>query len=52
MKLWTLGLLAAFAGSLTCMAQDNDITWLDYREGLRLARAMHKPLFVEFRCEA
>jgi hypothetical protein len=53
MKLWTrLGLLAAVAGSMASMAQDNDINWLDYREGLRVARETHKPLFVEFRCEA
>jgi hypothetical protein len=53
MKMWTqLGLLAALAGAMGCRGQDNDINWLDYREGLRVARATHKPLFVEFRCEA
>jgi hypothetical protein len=53
MKMWTqLGVMAVLAGSMACTAQDNDITWLDYREGLRVAKATHKPLFVEFRCEA
>ena len=46
-----LGVLAALAGSMSCMAQD-DIKWLGYREGLQVARETHKPLFVEFRCEA
>jgi hypothetical protein len=46
-----LGMLAALGGSIAA-AQDNDINWLDYREGLRVARETHKPLFVEFRCEA
>jgi hypothetical protein len=50
--MWTLGLLAVLAGAAGCMAQDNDIHWLGYREGLRVARETHKPLFVEFRCEA
>jgi len=52
MKIWTLGVLAALAGATAGMAQDNDIQWLSYREGLRVARETHKPLFVEFRCEA
>ena len=43
--------LGPFAGSWG--AEDNSINWLgDYREALRQARQTHKPLFVEFRCEA
>ena len=52
MKVWELGLLLAcsFSGLL---AQDGDIEWLpSYREALRVARSTHKPLLVEFRCEA
>jgi hypothetical protein len=52
MKMWTLGLLAALAGATASCAQDNDIQWLGYRDALRVARETHKPLFVEFRCEA
>jgi hypothetical protein len=42
---------ASFCGGLR--ADSNEINWLgDYQEGLRLARQTHKPLLVEFRCEA
>jgi hypothetical protein len=56
MKLWrhylTLcAILASIPGLLK--ADNNWIEWLtDYREGLRIAKQTHKPLFVEFRCEA
>jgi len=44
-------LAASLAGSLH--ADNNEINWLgDYQEGLRLAKETHKPLLVEFRCEA
>ena len=34
-------------------AEDNTIRWRgDYRAALQEARATHKPLLVEFRCEA
>ena len=34
-------------------AVDDSVDWLgDYRQALRQARESHKPLFVEFRCEA
>ena len=34
-------------------AQDDEITWLgDYKEAIRQARQTHKPIFIEFRCEA
>jgi hypothetical protein len=54
MKLWQLGIAAILVSSSPALrAQDADIEWLpDYREALRFARALHKPLFVEFRCEA
>jgi len=42
---------ASFAGAVH--ADNNEINWLgDYQEGLRAARQTHKPLLVEFRCEA
>lgn len=35
------------------LADDGGITWLsDYKEGIRLARQTHRPMLVEFRCEA
>lgn len=35
------------------LAQDDEINWLgDYREAVRQAKATHKPIFLEFRCEA
>ena len=44
--------LAAFAGG-SLRADDNEIQWLgDYQEGVRQARQSHKPILVEFRCEA
>lgn len=43
--------LVSFGG--LAAAEDNSITWLgDYGEALRQARATHKPIFMEFRCEA
>ena len=48
-------LLASIA-TLLCgplRANDNEIAWLgDYQEGVRQARQTHKPILVEFRCEA
>ena len=57
MTKWKLGLyaaLACFMSAVPAMKADNNwIDWLtDYREGLRQAKQTHKPLFVEFRCEA
>ena len=54
MKVWQLGMLTVLACSLPGVhAQDGDIEWLpNYSEALQIARATHKPLFVEFRCEA
>jgi hypothetical protein len=44
-------LAASFAGAMH--ADSNEINWLgDYQEGLRTAKETHKPLLVEFRCEA
>ena len=44
--------LLASAGILSA-ADDNEITWLgNYHEALQLAKQTHRPLFVEFRCEA
>ena len=46
------GVLSAIAGPLHA-ASDDEITWLgDYHEALSQARQTHKPLLVEFRCEA
>jgi hypothetical protein len=48
-----LSLLAAASFVGTLRADSNEINWLgDYQEGLRTARQTHKPLLVEFRCEA
>ena len=34
-------------------ADDGGITWLsDYKEAVKLARQTHRPMLVEFRCEA
>ena len=44
-------LAAAVCGALR--AQDEGINWLgNYQEALRQARETHKPIFLEFRCEA
>ncbi len=55
MRLHHIGLSVLLAASFTgCVrADNNEINWLgDYHEGLRVARETHKPLLVEFRCEA
>ncbi len=45
-------LLALFVVS-PLLADDNEIAWLgDYREALQQAKQTHKPIFLEFRCEA
>jgi hypothetical protein len=50
-NLGVFGLLAISAGSVA--ADDQWITWLtSYREALQQARQTHKPIFLEFRCEA
>jgi len=49
-------ILAFILGAVTggpLLADDNEITWLgDYREAVRQAKQSHKPIFLEFRCEA
>jgi uncharacterized protein YyaL (SSP411 family) len=46
-----LGVFLLLAGA--AMAQSDSIEWLgSYREALRQAKETHKPIFVEFRCEA
>ena len=61
MRLWKLHLglplaLTVVFGSLAgsrLLAQDDEINWLgDYREAVRQAKETHKPIFLEFRCEA
>ena len=53
MKVWQFGVLTVLAWSVSGRAQDGDIEWLPrYREALQVARTTHKPLLVEFRCEA
>jgi hypothetical protein len=54
MKVWQLGVLTVLACSLSGLrAQDGDVEWLpNYREALQVAKTTHKPLLVEFRCEA
>ncbi|MCU1233594.1 MAG: hypothetical protein JWP63_1561 [Candidatus Solibacter sp.] len=48
----TLGLIFLLAGAGVA-AQDDTVEWLgSYRQALQQAKAQHKPLFVEFRCEA
>ena len=43
--------LVCIAGS--SHAQDDGLNWLgDYREAILQAKQTHKPIFVEFRCEA
>jgi hypothetical protein len=47
--------LACVLGAMpACVrGEDQSVEWLgSYREGLRQAQQTHKPLFVEFRCEA
>ena len=45
-------LLLAFA-AIGLQAQDDEINWLgDYKEAIRQARQTHRPIFIEFRCEA
>jgi hypothetical protein len=49
----TFSLLLAFLFAFPLLAQDTEITWVDnYQEALRLAKQTHKPIFLEFRCEA
>jgi hypothetical protein len=48
----TLGLFLLLAGA-GAAAQDDAIQWLgSYRDAVQQAKASHKPIFVEFRCEA
>ena len=48
----TLGLFLVLAGAAMA-AQDDTVEWLgSYRQALEQAKAQHKPIFVEFRCEA
>jgi hypothetical protein len=48
-----LTLLALCLSALPTIAEDNTIHWRgDYRAALQEARTSHKPLLVEFRCEA
>ncbi len=48
-----LSLLLLCAVTGPSKAQDDGINWLgDYREAIREARQTHKPIFLEFRCEA
>ncbi len=47
-----LGLIFLLAGAAVA-AQDDTVEWLgSYRQAIELAKAQHKPIFVEFRCEA
>ena len=52
----TFYLLLAFLfpfATIGLQAQDDEINWLgDYKEAIRQARQTHKPIFIEFRCEA
>ena len=48
-----LTFLFGFVAGSRLLAQDDEINWLgDYREAVRQAKATHKPIFLEFRCEA
>jgi hypothetical protein len=48
-----LACLFVAVAACTLPAQDTEITWVDnYQEALRLAKQTHKPIFLEFRCEA
>jgi hypothetical protein len=39
--------------TLRLRAQEENIYWYgDYREAVQQAKQTHRPLFVEFRCEA
>jgi hypothetical protein len=41
------------AAGVLLRADDESINWLgDYREAIRQARQTHRPILVEFRCEA
>jgi len=54
-RLGPIALAACAAGVIadTGRGDDQGIEWLgDYRAALQQARAAHKPLLVEFRCEA
>jgi len=56
-RIWKLTLALAtvllVSGAILNAADDNEITWLgNYHEALQLAKQTHRPLFVEFRCEA
>jgi hypothetical protein len=47
-----LAFVAGFA-SHPLAAEEDGLNWLgDYPDALRQAKQTHKPLFVEFRCEA
>ncbi len=56
MKMWLripglCAMLLSIAGRVG--ADDKWITWLtSYREALQQAKETHKPIFLEFRCEA
>jgi hypothetical protein len=58
--MWNLlrTLAAAIAGlapfcAVPVLAQEDTIEWLDdYQKALQEARRTHKPIFLEFRCEA
>jgi len=53
MRILSTSVLLACAFASALAAADDSIDWLgDYRQALRQARETHKPLFVEFRCEA
>lgn len=46
-------LLALTSGPALLPAQDEGIPWLDnYKAALQEAKRTHKPIFLEFRCEA
>jgi hypothetical protein len=47
-----LAFVAGFA-SHSLPAEEDGLNWLgDYREALQQAKQTHKPIFLEFRCEA
>lgn len=57
MRTWkhSLGVCAVLACAIAgrARAEESWINWLtDYKEGLRQAQETHKPLLVEFGCEA
>lgn len=48
-----LGLFFVLAGAAFSAQDNSTVEWLgSYREALRQAKETHKPIFVEFRCEA